>query len=337
MKSALEYPLAKSRSPKNRPRQKRESSLPPRKAITRILVPIDLSRASFKAISYAVAIARRFGAEVHLLHVIDTTQLLPPTVLMWPVVTEQKWKARVERELQCIALKYSEGLEITAHPPLEGCPHEQICQAARRLKADVIIIATHGYTGYKRAFLGSTAERVVQFSHCPVLVVRKPYSTSNGANGDGPRTNFYVDKILIPVDFSAFSAVALDLGLALARDLGAKVSLFHVVKTPLYPLGDQYVALPAGRFVEAARKAARKEMQAMAAKAKVEVSTQVAEGSPPATICDRASKEHFGLIIMSTHGRSGFRHELLGSVAERVVRHADCPVLTVPARWATRN
>ena len=76
-------------------------------------------------------------------------------------------------------------------------------------------------------------------------------------------------QILIPVDFSAFSAVALDLGLALARDLGAKVSLFHVVKTPLYPLGDQYAALPAGRFVEKQHER-RRAMQAMAAKAKAE-------------------------------------------------------------------
>ena len=272
---------------------------------------------------------------------IDTTQLLPPTVLMWPVVTEQKWKVRLERELQCIAVKYSEGLEITAHPPLEGCPHEQICQAARRLKADVIIIATHGYTGYKRAFLGSTAERVVQFSHCPVLVVRKPYSASNGANGDGPHTSFHVNKILIPVDFSAFPAVALDLGLALARDLGAKVSLFHVVKTPLYPLGDKGAC---GRFPTRTicRSSTKGGAQGDAGNGGQSKGRGLNAGRGGIAARDDLrsrveGEEHFGLIIMSTHGRSGFRHELLGSVAERVVRHADCPVLTVPARWATRN
>ena len=77
------------------------------------------------------------------------------------------------KRLQALALKYRTDGNVSALEPRTGTAYEEICAAARELKADLIVIATHGYTGYKRMFLGSTAERVVQHSPCPVLVVRQ--------------------------------------------------------------------------------------------------------------------------------------------------------------------
>ena len=77
------------------------------------------------------------------------------------------------KRLQAVALKYRTDGNVSALEPRTGTAYEEICAAARELKADLIVISTHGYTGYKRAFLGSTAERVVQHSPCPVLVVRQ--------------------------------------------------------------------------------------------------------------------------------------------------------------------
>lgn len=308
----------------------------PSPRISRILVPVDLSRGSFKAISHAMAISRRLDADVHFVHVVDATQHVPPTALMWPVVSQTEWKVRASKQLEAVAEKYSKFGEIAVHPPLEGCAHEEICWAAEELKADLIVIATHGYTGYKRAFLGSTAERVVQFSPCPVLVVRKSYA---GAAGEADRNSgkeFRVGKILIPVDFSPCSEGAFDLGISLARDLGAKVDLAHAVGMPYYPMEDQYTALATLTLLEETRKAACHQMQEMATQADLRGgSVQVVEGSPAITICDYASRENVDLIVISTHGRSGLKHAIIGSVAERVVRHAECPVLVVPARWTT--
>jgi nucleotide-binding universal stress UspA family protein len=307
----------------------------PAPRITRVLVPIDLSRGSSKAISYAMAISRRLGADVHFIHVVDSTQYLPPTLLMWPVVSQVEWRVRASKQLEGIAQKYSRFGEIEVHAPLEGCAHEEICRAARELKADLIIIATHGYTGYKRAFLGSTAERVVQFSPCPVLVVRKPYRGVTETKARARGKEFQLGKVVIPVDFSPCAEGALELGGALARDLGAKVDLVHAVGVPYYPMEDQYTALATLTLLEELRKAASREMEKMAARANLRgAAREVVEGSPSQSICDYASRAEADLIIVSTHGRSGLRHALIGSVAERIVRYAECPVLVVPARWA---
>jgi nucleotide-binding universal stress UspA family protein len=319
------------------PRLKFRRRAPHMRAITRIVVPIDFSRGSLKAIPYALAISRRFGAEVHLIHVIDTTQYLPPTVLMWPAASRIEWNAHVRKELDAVALKFAKFGEITLHAPLEGPAQEQICQTARHLKADLIVIATHGYTGYKRAFLGSTAERVVQFSPCPVLVVRKTYAGANGENGWKDRIAFRLGKILVPIDFSRFSEATFDLGAALARDLQAKISLLHVLKPPVYPFGDRQTFLPGAAISKEMRKGVGKHMRAMCEKAGVRASVQVLKGSPAPTICEYAHCQNVDLIIISTHGRSGLSHVLIGSVAERVVRHAECPVLVVPRDWATNK
>lgn len=319
------------------PRFKAERRKSRRRAITRIIVPVDFSRGSLKAIPYALAISRRLGAEVYLIHVIDTTKDLPPTVLMWPAASRIEWNARVRKELDAVALKFAKFGEIKVRAPLEGSPHEQICQTARQLNADLIVIATHGYTGYKRAFLGSTAERVVQFSPCLVLVVRKTYAGANEKNGRKDRPAFRLGKILVPTDFSAFSGTAFDLGTALARDLRAKISVLHVLKPPVYPFGDRQTFLPGAAITEETRKAVVKQMRAMSEKAGGRVSVQVVQGSPPERICEYARREQVDLIIISTHGRSGLSHVLIGSVAERVVRHAECPVLVVPRRWATNK
>jgi nucleotide-binding universal stress UspA family protein len=127
----------------------------------------------------------------------------------------------------------------------------------------------------------------------------------------------------------------LDLGGALARDLGARVELIHAVGVPYYPMEDQYTALATFTLLEESRKAASRELEDMAARAHLRgASIEVVEGPPALSICDYASRAEADLIIISTHGRSGLRHAVLGSVAERIVRYADCPVLVVPARWA---
>jgi nucleotide-binding universal stress UspA family protein len=165
--------------------------------------------------------------------------------------------------------------------------------------------------------------------------VRKAYSEKSAAKGRG--RPFRVDKILIPIDFSPFSECALELGASLARDLGAKVSLVHALNLPGYPLNDRQTATPAALLITEMRKMARKKIQEMAARARLSGTAEVVEGSPTMAICGYAAAADVDLIIISTHGRSGLKHALLGSVAERVVRHADCPVLVLPARWATKT
>ena len=235
------------------------------------------------------------------------------------------------KRLRAIALKYRTTGNVSVLNPREGRAYEEICAAARRLTADLIVIATHGYIGYKRAFLGSTAERVVQHSPCPVLVVRQHLNHGNGSIDPRTRTGFRLKKILLPTDFSECSRAGFDHGLRLARDFKAQLRLVHVINLHAYLFGDQHAALDTASLMHEASRAAQKRMRFMAATSNVQYSVRVIYGSPAVEICNAANEEA-DLIVISTHGRTGLGHILIGSVAEHVVRYARCPVLVIPAR-----
>ena len=327
MKSLLDLPIATSFAPK--PRRRIRGSRSSR--FSRILVPIDFSRPSLKAIPYALAICRQFGADLHLLHVTDVTQQPPPTLLTLPVVPQEEWNRRFMKRLQALAFKYRTDGKVSALEPRTGTVYEEICAVARELNADLIVLATHGYTGYKRMFLGSTAERVVQHSPCPVFVVRHHLSRWNGDGDLRTRTGFELTKILVPTDFSESSQTAFEYGLQLARDFGARLHLVHVINPHTYPFGDKYTALDPAELLQKMEAAAQKQMSSMAARTKGRYSVRVIHGSAAIEICNAANQD-IDLIVISTHGRTGLGHVLIGSVAEHVVRYAHTPVLVIPTR-----
>jgi nucleotide-binding universal stress UspA family protein len=312
-----------------KPRRPGTTSQPHR--FNRILVPIDFSRSSLKAIPYALAVARQFGAHVQLLHIVDTTQYPPPTLLTLPLVPLAEWDKRLMKQLEAIALKYRTNGTVSALKPRSGTAYEEICATSREVNADLIVIATRGYTGIKHMFLGSTAERVVRHSSCPVLVVHLHGRHWNGSTTPRSRTGFQLSRIVVPIDFSECSRLAFNYAVQLARDFNAELRLVHVINSHAYPFGDEHLALHASQLTRQAAEAAQKQMRAMAAKSKIRYSARVIEGSPGMQICN-AANEDVDLIVISTHGRTGFKHVLIGSVAERVVRYAHCPVLVIPAR-----
>ncbi len=140
-------------------------------------------------------------------------------------------------------------------------------------------------------------------------------------------------RILAPTDFSSLSERGVAEAASLARSLGAEVVLLHVVE-PAVMAGDLYGASAMATVMEELQNSAR---QALARSvAKIKKSGQrcrgvLANGGAATTIVDTAARLRIDLIVLATHGRSGLSHFLLGSVAERVVRTAACPVLTVPS------
>lgn len=312
--------------------QRRHRGPAPRlRRFKQILVPIDFSRPSLKAMPYAVAISRQFGANVHLLHVSDVVQQPPPSLLTLPLVPQSEWNRRLMNRLQVLARKYRTDGNISALEPRIGTAHEEICFVARELKADLIVLATHGYTGYKHMYLGSTAERIVQHSPCPVLVVREHLCRGNRGADLHTRTGFKLSRILVPTDFSECSLVAFEYALQLASDFNAELCLVHVINPHAYPFGDEYVALDPAQLLRETEYAKQKQMRSMATKATTRYSVRVIHGSPAAEICN-AANEDADLIVISTHGRTGVGHVVMGSVAEHVVRGAHCPVLVIPVR-----
>jgi universal stress protein A len=156
----------------------REAQLPPLGAgktagtlsvfkLRRILVPVDFSDCSKKALQYAIPFAKQFGADLMLLSVVPPN---PPIAEMGPVDVVSIDDARKELE----ALRGIVGVTVSVHSVLRtGEPHVEIIRAAAELAIDLIILSTHGRTGVARVLMGSTAEKVVRFAGCPVLVVRE--------------------------------------------------------------------------------------------------------------------------------------------------------------------
>jgi len=149
-----------------------------------------------------------------------------------------------------------------------------------------------------------------------------------------------IRSILVPVDFSECSLTGLTYAIRFAKEVGARIIVIHV--TDLGPVmmttGSGEYHLPA--YPEAARRRCADAMQAFLKRVDfdgVPVDTSAVAGYCPAAIYEAAEKQGADLIIISTHGRTGLRHALLGSVAEGTVRHAGCPVLVVPSFMRARK
>lgn len=139
-----------------------------------ILVPIDFSASSLKAMTYAVPFARRFGGKLVLLHVVEPIAT-PDFAAAFPLaLSNDQMKANASRQLRRL------GEQLEVEPELIdslivrlGRSYHEITETARAMAVDMIIISTHGHTGLKHVLFGSTTERVVRHAPCPVLVVRE--------------------------------------------------------------------------------------------------------------------------------------------------------------------
>jgi nucleotide-binding universal stress UspA family protein len=138
--------------------------------LKKILVPVDFSKCSAKALEYAVPFARQFGSELVLLHVIPPAVMLQTSEFATQGIYESMEAAKESLE----RMRQSVGDEISSRSLVRnGSPHVEIIDAAKELDIDLIILSTHGRTGLAHILLGATAERVVRRAGCPVLVVRE--------------------------------------------------------------------------------------------------------------------------------------------------------------------
>jgi nucleotide-binding universal stress UspA family protein len=148
-----------------------------------------------------------------------------------------------------------------------------------------------------------------------------------------------IRRILVPVDFSEQSDAALEYAIGLASPLGATVVLIHAVE-PIYFAGAMYGGVYGGPIAMEQVRAAEGSMANLVAslqRRKVAVRGSVVSGIPQTAIIEAAKSKKADLIVMGTHGRTGLGHLLIGSVAEKIIRSAECPVLTTPGRVKSRS
>jgi len=301
--------------------------------IDNVLVPLDFSRASLKAIDYALALVSRFGAKLNFVHVLDYDYPPPALAMMGVVIPDPGIGRNAKRRLKDIARKYAIDLPAENLNVVTGRAYHEICQLARRLEIDLIVTSTRGHTGLKHLFLGSTAERVVQHAPCPVLVVRE--HERDFLRGDAKSNRgLQLKKILVPLDFSACSIAGLEFAIRFASRWDAQLVLFNAVPIRAFvPYGD-YGGRELPDITGYAQDAAKQEMEDLISKLRtrgIKVEAAVELGSAAEEICDHAREQGADLIITSTHGSTGLGHVVIGSTAEHVVRYAYCPVLVVPS------
>jgi universal stress protein A len=147
-----------------------------------------------------------------------------------------------------------------------------------------------------------------------------------------PGGSLTVKRILAPTDFSAYSNDALDYAATLAKQFGAEIVLVHVIESMYYSVTDTFTVVDHLWALEKTAGALLDNARAQLAEKNVAVKSRLASGSAADEILKAAAEEKADLIVMGTRGRTGVSHLLLGSVAERVVRQANCPVLTVRDR-----
>ena len=286
-----------------------------------ILVPIDFSETSIKALDYAVAMAGEFGSQIYVVHILEFPAVFnatsQPSYAIWD---KEVKKAATDRLSGLIEEKVDELITVNSEVRF-GRAYQGICKSAQARKADLIVIGTHGFTGLKHLFLGSTAERVVRHAPCSVLTICTPH-VRNVKSVVKPQ------NILVPTDFSKSADTALKSAVALAKQYQAQLHLLYVV--PVHYAVGEYDQIDY-RLLEAEEMGIGQKKLATLSKAlrakKISVKTEIRRGRPATEIIQVSEEIGSDLIAISTHGLTGWQHALLGSTAEEVVRHASCPVL----------
>jgi universal stress protein A len=310
-------------------------SKPEMLTLENILVPLDFSRRSLKALKYALPFAERFGSTLHLVHAFEYGYPMSVLGAMPLAIPETEVARTVKRRLQATAKKHAVALAPENCHVVKGGAYKAVCQLARRLDADLIVTTTHGHTGLRHVFLGSTAERIVQHAPCGVLVVRDHEREFVHENGGTPESNdsIRLKKILVPLDFSDCSMVGLESAVQFAKIWGARLVVFNCVPLQTFAMYGEYGGRDLTALTNYAQKAAKEGMALVVSSVKSKdlvVEGVIELGEPAQAICDYARSHEVDLIVTATHGSTGLRHVLLGSTAEHVVRYAHCPVLVMP-------
>lgn len=295
--------------------------------IEKILFPTDFSSCADRALDYALVFARRYGAQLHMLHAVVLHEDDPRNPdQRFPDFTEIHQRlAEIagDRMDATIESRQTEGLQIVKAQERGVAAAPVILQYAADNDIDLIVMGTHGRRGLEHLLLGSVAEEVVRRAPCPVMTVRETRG--------GPES-VELREILVPVDFSKYSKAALQAAAELAEQFGAKLTLLHVVEESIHPAfyvtGKESV-MELNPEIEDKSKEAMTRLLSEMGKSHVGFETEVVAGRPANEIIKFAESHGTDLIVTGTHGLSGLERFLLGSTTEKVVRHVDCPVLTV--------
>jgi nucleotide-binding universal stress UspA family protein len=296
-----------------------------------LLVPLDGSAHSARALPLASALAKRMGATVHVVTVNDPSAYIPfiPGEVGIPVYNQELVAARRAQDQEtlnaAVATLQSAGVPVR-ESLLEGTVVEALQEYVEAEGMELVVMTTHGRSGFTRLRLGSVATAYLTRSTTPVLLVR----SGSEEEGDAPPLELPRGEILCPLDGSPFAESMLPHLRLFADALGLRLHLLAISvphALPMAPFGAETLLADdsALRAEEAGRLEYLQRMQAQCPPGTVV--TAVTDLSVAHAILDASQNPAVGAIGMATHGRGGFKRFMLGSVADEVIRHARVPLL----------
>lgn len=275
-----------------------------------ILFATDFSEYSEPALPYATNLAREFGSNIYLCHVVTPSQLAVGAPEAAPYLYEAHHQRSAEALVDISRFPELKGLK-TKRVLVSGLFEDEIIKVINENRIDLIVVGTHGRTGIRRLVLGSAAEQICRIARCPVLTV--------GPDATIQSKDFF-SKILIPTDFSEESTQILPYALDLAREYKADITFLHVI-----PM-DAAVNINARLLAEDARRTLKKAFAKECGEHKPQFLIEF--GAPAESILRAATETRADLIAM------GIRHafapgiHLRSGVAYQIMAGANCPVLT---------
>jgi nucleotide-binding universal stress UspA family protein len=292
-------------------------------------VPLDGSEDSEQVLPLAMALAARMKSGIHLLNVVDIDQV--PVLerprdqdKYQPHLTEVLYRA--ERAAQT----YLKGIEenivaagLTATSKVEvGSPADAIATEGTAADVDFTAMATHGRSGLPRWILGSTADKVLRTAKTPLLLFHPDHKRYSGDNA--------ISSILLPLDGSPEAEKAIPLATRLARTLSVPIKVARVVPVITYAYGPE--SYSAGEILTEMTEEAEAYVAEVAGRLQkngLNCTVETRIGDPAMQLLQWAKAEGGGLMVMSTHARTGVNRAILGSVTEKVVRGDTFPVLVI--------
>lgn len=287
----------------------------------KILCPLDFSDASRAALEYAKSIAETFDSELVLMHVspnvAEAYTALMPDFPNYGAAREEDLVEQLNEFTGDWAGRFKKVIRV-------GTPYLEILEYAQNEPFDLIILGAKGLSKFERLFLGATGDKVTRKAECPVLTVH--------AKPEG----LPIKRILLPTDFSPLSYAVLPIVAAIAEKYRAEINLLHVVE-----LGHQLDPKTQSReydFFEKLKSKLEEQWDLPQAFNAIETKKFIRHhiGSAGYGIMEFAQDWEIDLIAMATHGRTGFSKVLMGSVTEKVIKIAPCPVLSVRSEMNAR-
>ena len=296
-----------------------------------ILCPTDFSDSSAHALDQAVVIGGWYKARIAALHVVS------PIFLAVPGLAPASGEAVDGTEMESLRKETADrfGAATTAGIGLDilidvGQPANRILDRAASLPADMVVMGTHGTSGFEHLVLGSVTEKVLRKAMCPVLTVPpRAQATSS----------LPFKRLLCAVDFSDSSLTALHYAFSLAQESDAALTMLHVLEWPWeeppppmleeLPFEQGFALAEYRRYCETSATEELESLVPAAVRASHQPITRLRSGKPYVQILHVAAEEHSDLIVIGVRGRNPLDMTLFGSTTNQVVRRATCPVLTL--------